>query len=108
MRAYSTARRITALFCTQCPSSVIATTPACASEPMGANSSPERFLEMAPVGRTFTLAVSTARSLIHAIVLGLSAGGEVFGIQTMVVNPPAAAARAPDAIVSSVQRPAPA
>ena len=30
MRAYSTARRISSLFCTQCPSSVIATTPACA------------------------------------------------------------------------------
>jgi hypothetical protein len=32
--------------------------------------------------------------LIHAIVLGLSGTGDVFGMQTMVVNPPAAAARA--------------
>ena len=44
--------------------------------------------------------MSVARSLIHAIVPGLSATGEVFGMQTMVVNPPAAAARAPDSIVS--------
>ena len=41
-----------------------------------------------------------ARSLIQAIVLGLSAAGDVFGMQTIVVNPPAAAARAPDSIVS--------
>src|SRR3954466_6895707 len=56
--------------------------------------------EIAPVGKTFTQAVSVARSLIHAIVAGLSAAGEVFGMQTIVVNPPAAAARAPEAIVS--------
>ncbi len=84
----------------QWPSSVIATTPACPSEPIGANSSPAIFFEMAPVGKTFTQAVAAARSLIHAIVLGLSAAGEVFGMQTIVVNPPAAAARAPDPIVS--------
>ena len=56
--------------------------------------------EIVPVGRTLTHAASVARSLIQAIVAGLSAAGEVFGMQTMVVNPPAAAARAPDAIVS--------
>ena len=38
------ARRISSLFCTQWPSSVIATTPACFSEPMGASSSPAMFL----------------------------------------------------------------
>src|SRR5436189_3100127 len=74
--------------------------PAWTREPIGASSSPPRFFEIAPVGKTFTHAVSPARSLIHAIVLGLSAAGEVFGIQTIVVNPPAAAARAPDSIVS--------
>jgi len=84
----------------QRPSSVIATTPACASEPIGASSSPAIFFEIAPVGKTFTHATSAARSLIHAIVAGLSATGEVFGMQTIVVNPPAAAARAPDPIVS--------
>src|SRR4030095_11109861 len=83
----------------QCPSSVIATTPACASDPIGASSSPARPFEIAPVGKTFTDAPA-ARFLIHAIVLGLSATGDVFGMQTIVVNPPAAAARAPDSIVS--------
>jgi hypothetical protein len=67
---------------------------------MGESSSPARFLEIAPVGKTCTHATAAARSLIHAIVLGLSATGEVFGMQTTVVNPPAAAARAPDSMVS--------
>src|SRR6516162_7168109 len=100
MRAYSTARRINSWFWMQWPSSVVATTPARLNEPISASSSPAIFLEIAPVGKTFTHAASAARSLIHAIVAGLSAVGEVFGIQTIVVNPPAAAARAPDAIVS--------
>src|SRR5439155_880155 len=51
--------------------------PAWTREPIGASSSPPRFFEIAPVGKTFTHAVSPARSLIHAIVLGLSAAGEV-------------------------------
>ena len=89
----------------QWPSSVIATTPACASEPIGASSSPASPFEIAPVGRTFTHALAAARSLIQAIVLGLSATGEVFGMQTTVVNPPAAAARAPDSIVSFQPKP---
>src|SRR5258708_21945005 len=79
--------------------------PACAREPIGANSSPARFLEIAPVGKTRTLATSAARSLIQAIVLGLSATGDVFGMQTTVVNPPAAAARVPDSIVSFQPKP---
>src|SRR4051812_1532921 len=87
------------------PSSVIATTPAWASEPIGAISSPARPFEIAPVGNTLTHAVAAARSLIHAIVLGLSATGEVFGMQTTVVKPPAAAARAPDSIVSFQLKP---
>src|SRR6266566_9034783 len=74
--------------------------PACARDPIGASSSPARFFEIAPVGKTVTHAVAAARSLIHAIVLGLSATGDVFGMQTTVVNPPAAAARAPESIVS--------
>src|SRR4051812_25809860 len=100
MRAYSTARRMSSLFCTHLPSSVIATTPACASEPIGASSSPARPFEIAPDGKTLTHAPSAARSLIHAIVLRLSATGDVFGMHTIVVKPPAAAARAPDSIVS--------
>src|ERR1044071_8270769 len=84
----------------QCLSSVIATTPACASEPIGASSSPARFFEIAPVGKTFTREMVAARSLIHAIVPGLSGTGAVLGMQTIVVNPPAAAARAPDSMGS--------
>src|SRR5437773_7728358 len=84
----------------QRPSSVMATTPALASEPIGANSSPNNPLDIAPDGSTLMQADSAARSLIQAIVPGLSATGDVFGMQTIVVNPPAAAARAPEAIVS--------
>src|SRR4029077_17103492 len=84
----------------QCPSSLTPTTPAFAREPIGASSSPARFFEIAPAGKIFTHATRAARSLIHAIVLGLSAAGEVFGMQTIVVTPPAAAASAPDSIVS--------
>ena len=51
-------------------------------------------------GKTRTLATSAALSLIQAIVPGLSGTGAVFGMQTTVVNPPAAAARAPDSMVS--------
>src|SRR5207245_9589184 len=58
------------------------------------------FFEIAPVGKAFTHAMAEARSLIHAIVPGLSGTGDVFGMQTTVVNPPAAAARAPESIVS--------
>ena len=105
MRAYSTARRINSLFWIHRPSSVTATTPECASEPSGASSSPFRSLEIVPVGRTLTQATSAARFLIQAIVPGLSATGEVFGMQTMVVNPPAAAARPPDSIVSFQPKP---
>src|SRR5437879_6425916 len=74
----------------------MATTPLWTIEAMGANSRPSRFFEIAPVGSTCTLAVSRARSLIQVMVLGLSATGTVLGMQTTVVNPPAAAARAPD------------
>src|SRR2546422_648832 len=70
------------------------------SDVVPARRGPSRFFEIAPVGRTCTLAVSRARSLIQVMVLGLSATGKVLGMQTTVVNPPAAAAREPDAIVS--------
>src|SRR3954454_20967807 len=72
---------------------------------MGESSSPSSPFEIAPVGKTLTQDVSKARSLIQAIVLGLSATGAVFGMQTTVVNPPAAAARAPEAIVSLWENP---
>ena len=83
----------------------MATTPDCASDPIGASSSPSRFFEIAPAGKTFTQAVWAARSLIQAMVLGLSAIGDVFGMHTIVVKPPAEAARAPDSIVSLCANP---
>ncbi len=100
MRAYSSARRMTSWFCTQWPSSVSATTPALASEPMGASSSPARPLVIAPVGKTLTHDSRAAFSWIHETTLGLSTGGLVFGMQTTDVKPPAAAARVPLAMVS--------
>ena len=48
--AYSTARRMISLFCTQRPSSVMATTPARLSEPVGASCSPFWPTVMQPVG----------------------------------------------------------
>src|SRR5436190_2671605 len=100
MRAYSSARRISSLFCTQWPSSVIATTPACFSEPMGASSSPLMPLVIAPVTYTFTTPSRAAFSFTSATAAGLSMLGEVFGMQTTVVNPPRAAAFVPVAMVS--------
>src|SRR5438094_1801632 len=78
----------------------MATTPARFSEPMGASSSPAMFLLMAPVMKTLTTPLLSARSRIRATVPALSMAGEVFGIQTTDVNPPRAAAAVPVAIVS--------
>ncbi len=98
--AYSAARRMSSLDWTQSPSSVIATTPARLSEPIGASAWPFRPTVMQPVGSTFTTASRPAASLMNWIVPALSAGGEVLGMQTTVVKPPAAAAREPVPIVS--------
>ena len=48
--AYSRARRMSSLLCTQSPSSVMATTPARLSEPMGARAVPFIPTVMQPVG----------------------------------------------------------
>ena len=74
--------------------------PACTIDPIGAISSPLSPLVIAPVGKTFTRAHSLTRSVIQVIVLALSAGGSVFGMQTIEEKPPAAAARVPVSIVS--------
>src|ERR1022692_2099267 len=49
--AYSIARRMSSFDCTQSPSSVIATTPALFSDPIGARASPFMPMVMQPVGR---------------------------------------------------------
>ena len=92
MPAYSSARRMTSGFWMQWPSSVSATMPALCIEPMGASSSPAMPLVIAPVGKTFTHASALAFSRIHVTTLGLSTEGEVFGMHTTLVKPPAAAA----------------
>ena len=66
--------------------------PAWTIDPIGAISSPFNPFVIAPVGNTLTEAPARARSEIHVIVLGLSAGGSVFGMQTIEEKPPAAAA----------------
>ena len=60
----------------------------------------------APVTKTLTHASARAFSWIHVTTLGLSTEGEVFGMQTTLVKPPAAAARAPVAMVSLAPGPA--
>ena len=91
---------MSSLFCTQWPSSVMATTPARLSEPMGASSSPAMFLVMAPVTKTLTTPCCAARSWMSATVPALSIAGDVLGMQTTEVNPPRAAAAVPVAMVS--------
>jgi hypothetical protein len=98
--AYSQARRMSSLLWTQSPSSVRATTPARLSEPNGARAAPFWPTVMQPVGRTLMTASRRVASLINWMVPALSATGAVFGMQTTVVNPPAAAAREPVAMVS--------
>ena len=98
--AYSSARRIRSELVTGLPSSVIATAPASTISPTGARRSPERPTEMQPTGYTraaCALRPSAATKLTDA---GSSIAGSVFGIAHTAVNPPAAAARAPDVIVS--------
>ena len=65
---------MSSLFCTQCPSSVMATTPARLSEPMGASSSPAMFLVMAPATKTLTTPCRAARSRMSATVPAVSIG----------------------------------
>ena len=55
---------------------------------------------MAPVMKTFTTPLRSARSRINATVPALSTAGDVFGMQTTEVNPPRAAAAVPVAMVS--------
>ena len=100
MRAYSSARRIKSLFCTQWPSSVMAMTPAALSEPMGASSSPAMFCVMAPATKTLILLSRCARSRISATVPGIVNGRRGIGHADHRGKPPRAAAAVPVAMVS--------
>src|SRR4051812_16996509 len=100
VRAYSSARRIRSAFITGMPSSLTAMMPTSFISPISASDSPLSPLEMAPIGCTRTMAASRARRTIKSVTERLSLGGLVFGMQQTVENPPAAAARAPDAMSS--------
>ena len=91
---------MSSLFCTHLPSSVMVTTPASLSDPMGASSSPAIPEVMAPAIYTLTFASRRALSWINLTVEGVSMAGEVFGMQTTEVNPPMAAAAEPEAMSS--------
>ncbi len=103
--AYSRARRMRLPFTTGLPSSEIATIPSAFIEPISASSTPLRPFETAPIGKTRTAAVSRARRTTNATVGASSGTGSVFAMAQTAVNPPAAAARVPLAIVSLYSKP---
>src|SRR3954453_4139910 len=80
--------------------SVKATAPAAFSRPNSVISRPFMPLVSAAIGWMLTMAVSRARRSTKSTVAELSITGEVPGWQTMVVMPPAAAARLAEANVS--------
>ena len=100
MAAYSTARRMTSLLWIQAPSSVIATTPFSYSEPILLSCSPSMPSVMQAVGNTLITAFSPIVFFTRARMPTLSTGGLVFGMHTIEVNPPAAAAWVPEPISS--------
>ena len=73
-------------------------------EPSSASASPARPTLTAPMTRT-RHAASRARSTTQPTRARSSSGGSVFGIAHTVVNPPWAAACAPEAIVSAPPSP---
>ncbi len=85
--------------------SVNATAPASSSSPISVITSPPRCLVSAAIGTTRTLAVAAARRLMKSTSEGSSITGSVLGMTTMVVTPPAAAARLADSSVSRCSLP---
>jgi hypothetical protein len=73
--------------------SVKATAPASIRKPISVISRPSRPLVSAAIARTFTGEASRARRITNSNVSGLSIAGVVSGRVTIVVTPPAAAAR---------------
>ncbi len=103
--AYSRARRIMRALAIGRPSSETATQPASRRSPYSASSSPFDPRVMAPMGQTRTAPSRAAASRIARVMPAWSFTGSVFGIAHTAVNPPAAAARVPVAIVSLSSRP---
>ncbi|MEQ1834037.1 MAG: hypothetical protein ABL977_13355 [Candidatus Eisenbacteria bacterium] len=99
-RAYSSARRMTAALTTGWPSSENATAPARASASSGANCSPFCPMVTAAIGSTVQCPAASARRRTHSTHAAVSTTGSVFGMQAMLVKPPAAAERVPVSMVS--------
>src|SRR5262249_46262387 len=85
--------------------SVKATAPEARSRPISAISCPPSPLVSAAIGWTCTIAVSRARRSTKSTIAGSSMTGLVSGWQTIVVTPPAAAARLAVASVSRCSAP---
>src|SRR5271170_7105230 len=81
------------------PSSVTATAPAALSDAYSVRASPIDPRVAAPIGKT-RIAALRSGACIHRVVSAESFTGTVFGMAQTVVNPPAAAAAVPEAIVS--------
>ena len=75
MPAYSSARRSSSAVATGCPSSVIATQPACFSSAMSASSSPFEPVETAPIGYTRARFASAAFARMNDVTFALSLTG---------------------------------
>src|SRR6266850_1729396 len=99
-RVSSSARRMISAFRTGFPSSEIATAPASTSSSISVSDSPICPRVTAAIGWTRACPLSRARRITYSILGLSSSGGVVFGMQATVVNPPRAAARVPDSIVS--------
>src|SRR5437773_11818999 len=87
------------------PSSEPATAPAPTISPNSESRSPLWPTEMAPIGYTRVSPARTDWRTMKPTAAWLSVTGSVFGMAHTVVNPPAAAARAPLAIVSTSSLP---
>ena len=103
--AYSSACLIISALATGLPSSENPVQPASAISPISASSVPIEPLVIAPMGNTLQNPAFFACPMMNSVTERLSFTGLVFGIQQMVVNPPAAAARAPDAMSSLYSKP---
>ncbi len=102
---YSSALRITSASIIALPSSENAMQPAPTISPISEISLPAEPFVIAPIGNTFTIPSFSAFDKINSVIALLSLTGFVFGMQHIVVKPPAAAAIVPVLIVSLYSSP---
>lgn len=105
LHAISIACFINLSLATVFPSSLKAIAPAFAISLRSASSLPRRFFVMQAAGRILARAFSVLYFNIALTLSGVSIGGMVLGMTMTVVNPPLAAAVAPDFIVSASSLP---